>query len=89
MFPRIKLILKSLVLKNKRISRLLDKEYFGLNELDKKILNYVNSRNGYFVELGANDGITQSNTKHYELYKGWQGVLIEPSPKQFKRLKKF
>jgi FkbM family methyltransferase len=57
--------------------------------LDKKICDYVNYKNGYFVELGANDGITQSNTKHFELFKGWHGVLIEPSPTQFKKLKKF
>ena len=32
---------------------------------------------------------TQSNTKHFELYKEWAGVLIEPSAKQFKKLKRF
>ena len=89
MYSRVKLVLKPFILNNKNLAKLLGKEYFGLNELDKKILNYINLRDGYFVELGANDGITQSNTKHFELFKGWHGVLIEPSPKQFKRLKKF
>ena len=89
MHPRIKQTMKPFVLKNKLLSKLLGKEFFGLNNLDKKILDYVNTSNGYFVELGANDGITQSNTKHFELYKGWRGVLIEPSPKQFKKLKRF
>ena len=89
MFSRMKQVLKPFVLNNKCLSKLLGKEYFGLNELDKKIMNYINKQDGYFVELGANDGINQSNTKHFELYKGWQGVLIEPSPKRFKELKKF
>jgi FkbM family methyltransferase len=89
MYARMKQVIKPFVLKNKYLSKLSGKEYFGLNELDKKILNYINSRDGYFVELGANDGITQSNTKYFELFKGWHGVLIEPSPKQFKRLRKF
>ncbi len=89
MYSRIKQVIKPIVLKNKYLSRLSGNEYFGLNNLDEKILDYISTRDGYFVELGANDGITQSNTKYFELYKGWQGILIEPSPKQFMRLKKF
>jgi FkbM family methyltransferase len=41
-------------------------------------LLYLANSKGYFVELGANDGLSQSNTKHFELFKGWKGVLIEP-----------
>ena len=57
---------------------ILKKKYFSLNELDKKISKYLNYENGYYVELGANDGISQSNTLHFELYKNWKGILIEP-----------
>ncbi len=32
--------------------------YFSLNQLDKKLEKYVDYDNGYFVELGANDGVT-------------------------------
>jgi len=35
------------------------------------------------IELGANDGITQANTAHFEKYKGWNGLLIEPIPSKF------
>ena len=35
--------------------------------------------NGFFIELGANDGITFSNTAFFEFHRGWKGVLIEPS----------
>lgn len=34
---------------------------------------------GVFVELGANDGLTQSNTAFFEFSRGWTGLLVEPS----------
>jgi FkbM family methyltransferase len=89
MISNIKALAKPLVLKNRLASTLFGKNFFGLNNLDKKILGYINYTGGYFIELGANDGVTQSNTKYFELFKGWHGVLIEPSPIQFKKLKKF
>jgi FkbM family methyltransferase len=49
----------------------------------KKCLNY---RNGFFLELGAMDGIVYSNTKYFEDSLSWTGILIEPEPNQFKRL---
>lgn len=55
------------------------KRYFGLNNLDEKLEKYLNFDNGYFVELGANNGVNQSNTLYYEKYKGWKGVLVEPT----------
>jgi FkbM family methyltransferase len=89
MISSIKALAKPLVLNNRLASTIFRKHFFGLNNLDKKILEYIDYTDGYFIELGANDGITQSNTKHFELFKGWHGVLIEPSPTQFKKLKKF
>jgi FkbM family methyltransferase len=50
----------------------------------KKYLNY---RNGFFIELGAMDGVVYSNTKFFEDDMGWTGILLEPEPVQFKRLK--
>lgn len=58
-------------------------KYFGLNELDKKIEKYVDYDNGFFVELGANDGVTQSNSLYFELKRNWRGILVEPSPNNF------
>ena len=54
------------------------KKYYGLNQIDKRIENYLNYDNGFYVELGANDGILQSNTYYFEQYRNWKGVLIEP-----------
>ena len=53
---------------------------YALNELDEKMLKYLNFNNGFFIEAGANDGISQSNTCLYEKEYGWNGLLIEPNP---------
>jgi FkbM family methyltransferase len=65
------------------IKRLLNGKYSGLNQLDRKLEKYVNYDNGYFVELGANDGIKQSNSLYFEKYRGWRGLLIEATPQNF------
>ncbi len=54
------------------------KKYFGLNNLDFKLKKYLDYNNGFFIELGANDGISQSNTYYFEKNNKWHGILIEP-----------
>ena len=46
-------------------------KYYVLNELDRKIEQYIDIDNGYFVELGANDGVSQSNTLYFEKSRAW------------------
>ncbi|WP_372572815.1 FkbM family methyltransferase [Ruegeria jejuensis] len=60
-----------------------NKGYFALNELDRKIEHYLDFDGGFYVELGANDGITQSNTYRLERSRGWKGVLVEPAPHNY------
>lgn len=56
-----------------------NKEYF--DKLLDKLFNQ--KENGFYIELGANDGLTQSNTAYFEFYRNWKGILIEPSLKGY------
>lgn len=47
---------------------------------------FNNKKNGVFVEFGANDGITNSNTYYLEKELEWNGICIEPIPHSFKNL---
>ena len=38
-------------------------------------------RGGYFVEVGAADGVYLSNTYYLETRLGWTGILAEPNPR--------
>ena len=41
---------------------------------------YLKSTPGFFVEAGANDGLTQSTTSLLQKRGKWSGLLIEPLP---------
>jgi FkbM family methyltransferase len=58
---------------------------YSQNSEQDIILNYFQSYKGTFLDLGANDGITFSNTRALA-EKGWTGVLVDASPKAFKKL---
>jgi len=56
----------------------------ALNNLDSRMAALV-PRDGVFLEVGANDGYSQSNTYFLERAMGWRGILIEPLPSLFSR----
>lgn len=39
---------------------------------------YLSKSNGFYVDIGANDGRSFSNTYHLEKSQGWRGILVEP-----------
>lgn len=45
-------------------------------------------RQGVFVDIGAHDGVSLSNTLYFEQKLGWTGVAIEPNPSVFEKLKR-
>ena len=60
----------------------------SLNGLDRKLERYLDFDGGFFVEAGANDGFTQSNTYYFERLRGWRGMLIEPIPELYERCRR-
>ena len=66
------------------------KKSFAANKLDILIADILGKFENikYYVEIGANNGIDQSNTKYLEVYENWRGLLIEPIPHVFKKLKR-
>lgn len=56
---------------------------------DIKVIERCNyMRCGYFVEVGAADGIQLSNTYKLEQEYEWTGICIEPNPETFQKLQK-
>lgn len=49
---------------------------------------YPNKKNGYFVEIGAHDGVNMSNTLLMENEFEWRGLCIEPNPRNYAKLVK-
>ena len=55
------------------------KKFHGNELLDKKMLKYINYKNGFYIEMGAHDGLINSNTYYFEKKLNWKGILVEPS----------
>jgi FkbM family methyltransferase len=62
-----------------------ERRYYGLEGLDRKLEQHLDFDRGIFVEAGANDGLSQSNTAYFEASRGWQGLLVEPIPELAER----
>lgn len=63
-----------------------DRTYYAQHGEDALVLS-VFDKPGYFVEIGALDGVFLSNTKSLE-EDGWDGLLIEAHPEHFATLAK-
>ena len=59
-----------------------------LNQDIKVLEFYKYKKNGYFVDIGANDGINISNTYLLEKDYQWKGICVEALPNKFKELVK-
>ncbi|MBV9915173.1 MAG: FkbM family methyltransferase [Solirubrobacterales bacterium] len=55
----------------------------GLGDMERKLERRLPAR-GFFVEAGAHDGFSQSNTYFLERFCGWSGLLVEPVPELYR-----
>jgi len=79
--------------KNLWLARLMaqkdgEQRSFGLNGLDLLLHDSIDTAPGYYIEIGANDGVRQSNTLLLEVFFGWKGLLIEPARAPFEELQR-
>ncbi len=61
----------------------MNKSQFGQDEY---VINFYNKKNGYFVEIGAYDGISMSNTYLLEHQYNWKGICVECNPTHYNNL---
>jgi len=52
----------------------------GRYDIETRLAALFPQPGGVFIEAGANDGFTQSNTYWLERFRGWRGILVEPDP---------
>lgn len=64
-------------------------KYYSQLGQDKFIDEYLNEKqNGFFIEIGAHDGVSCSNTLFFEEFRNWKGICIEPGTEEFEKLSK-
>ena len=57
------------------------------NRLDFFVLeNTYYKKHGYFVDIGAADGVVGSNTFVLEKFYNWSGICVDPNPKLIEKL---
>lgn len=61
------------------------KSQVGQDEWVCEFFNY--KKNGYFLDIGAADGINLSNTHYLEKELGWNGICVEALKSNFEKLK--
>lgn len=78
-------------LKNKLFFYLNFKTSFSSFHQDIWIIKniFYNKKKLFFLDVGAFDGISNSNTILFEKYYNWKGVCIEPNKALLNKLKKF
>ena len=70
----------------RRLFESLGLDYFSraaLDDIDKKLEVYFPYKNGFFIEVGANNGISMSNTYYLAKLRQWKGILIEGIPELY------
>lgn len=62
-------------------------KYYSQSQQDKIVDKLLSSKEkGFFLDIGAHDGVNFSNSLFFEESRKWTGICIEPVPKFFKIL---
>ena len=65
------------------------KRYSCRGSIDQELIKILEKKkDGFFLEVGAFNGISESVSLRFETELNWKGILIEPNPIHFKFLKK-
>jgi len=66
----------------------MENKFYSQVKQDKWVCEFFNyKKNGYFLDLGAYDGIELSNTYYLEKELNWSGICVEASKIIFEKLK--
>jgi FkbM family methyltransferase len=60
----------------------------ALFDMDTRLEALLPKRGGVYLEAGAHDGYTQSNSYYLERHRGWSGVLVEAVPELYERARR-
>lgn len=74
---KTKLLIKRLLLRKSRTVSQAGQDYWVYGEV------FNEKRNGYFLDIGAHDGISISNTYLLEWRYNWDGLCIEANPQTY------
>ncbi len=71
-----------------RVPSLTERGYFSQDGQDRFIADtlFQGMKDGCFVDIGAHDGVTFSNTCFLERERNWHGLAIEPLPEVYAQL---
>lgn len=66
----------------------MKENYFSQYNQDKFLNEVVffNKKEGFFIDIGAHDGMSFSNSLFFERVNGWSGICVEPNPSVFNKL---
>lgn len=69
------------------LSQLQNESFCG--QLGQDVIAYsilCKKKSGFYVDIGANDGVSISNSLVFERL-GWQGFCVEANPRTYEKLK--
>jgi FkbM family methyltransferase len=63
-------------------------DFFSQYNQDRSLENCIfkGYKNGFFLDVGAHDGVDLNNTLYFEKNNNWRGINIEPLEKVYNRL---